>query len=223
MKRTIRTFVAVEIGAAVRQRAGQLIEALAAAGADVKWVEPPNLHLTLQFLDEVAVAEIPRSAQAVGRGTAAIGPFDLEVRGGGAFPNRRPAQDHLARRRPGQQQMIALHDAVEAALGKLGFRKEHRRFEPHLTLGRVRTGGPAVTELGRAFPRAGRFPGRHLPRRRGGGLFQRASARRAALRRWAARGWAESRGRGPGAGDRGQGQLTVDNFPNLRLSLIPNP
>ena len=40
--------------------------------------------------------------------------------------------------------MIALHAAVEAALGKLGFRKEHRRFEPHLTLGRVRSGGPAV-------------------------------------------------------------------------------
>ncbi len=44
--------------------------------------------------------------------------------------------------------MIALHAAVEAALSKLGFRKEHRRFEPHLTLGRARSGGPAVTELG---------------------------------------------------------------------------
>ena len=147
----MRTFVAVEIGAAIRARAGQLIETLAAAGADVKWVEPQNLHLTLQFLGEVAVAEIPQVCAAVGRGTAAIGPFELEVRGAGAFPHPGRPKTIWLGAGSGQQQMIALHDAVEAALGKLGFRKEHRRFEPHLTLGRVRSGGPAVTELGQAL------------------------------------------------------------------------
>jgi 2'-5' RNA ligase len=147
MKRTVRTFVAVEISAAVRARAGELIRTLAAAGADVKWVDPPNLHLTLQFLDEVPVTEIPRVCEAVVRGAAAVAPFELEVRGAGAFPNvGRPKTVWLGTG-PGQQQMIALHDAVEAALCKLGFRKEHRRFEPHLTLGRVRSGGPAVAAL----------------------------------------------------------------------------
>ncbi len=148
MKRTVRTFVAVEIAPAVRARAGELIQTLAAAGADVKWVDPPNLHLTLQFLGEVAVAEIPQVCEAVGRGTAAVAPFELEIRGAGAFPHPgRPKTIWLGTGR-GQAQMIALHGAVEAALSKLGFRKEHRRFEPHLTLGRARSGGPAVTELG---------------------------------------------------------------------------
>ncbi len=87
MKRTVRTFVAVEIAPAVRARAGELIQTLAAAGADVKWVDPPNLHLTLQFLGEVAVAEIPQVCEAVGRGTAAVAPFELEIRGAGAFPH----------------------------------------------------------------------------------------------------------------------------------------
>jgi 2'-5' RNA ligase len=147
MKRSVRTFVAVEIGAAIRARAGELIQTLAAAGADVKWVEPPNLHLTLQFLGEVAVAEIPRVCEAVGRGTATAAPFELEVRGAGAFPHPGRPKTIWLGAGPGQQQMIALHDAVETALGKLGFRKEHRRFEPHLTLGRVRSGGPGVATL----------------------------------------------------------------------------
>ena len=34
--------------------------------------------------------------------------------------------------------MVALHDRVEAPLAELGYREEHRRYQPHLTLGRVR-------------------------------------------------------------------------------------
>ena len=44
--------------------------------------------------------------------------------------------------------MTALHDRVETELAKLGFRKEHRRFQTHLTIGRVRGGGPGIAELG---------------------------------------------------------------------------
>jgi 2'-5' RNA ligase len=38
---------------------------------------------------------------------------------------------------------------MENALGRIGFRKEPRRFAAHLTIGRVRGEGPAVVELGR--------------------------------------------------------------------------
>jgi len=44
--------------------------------------------------------------------------------------------------------MVALHDAIEDALTKLGFSKDRRRYRPHLTIGRVRRGGPGVRELG---------------------------------------------------------------------------
>jgi len=39
--------------------------------------------------------------------------------------------------------MVVLHDRVETELAKLGYRKEHRRFQTHLTIGRVRGGGRA--------------------------------------------------------------------------------
>lgn len=148
MKPTIRTFVAVEINAAVRGRAAELIEQLRAASADVKWVEVQNLHLTLKFLGEVASRETARVCEAVQRGAAELEPFKLEVRGAGAFPNARRPRTIWLGSGSGEQEMVALHGAIEKPLKKLGYRPEHRRFHPHLTIGRVRRGGPGVAELG---------------------------------------------------------------------------
>jgi len=53
MTKTIRTFIAVELPAAVVARAVSLVELLRPAGADVKWVESQNMHLTLKFLGDV--------------------------------------------------------------------------------------------------------------------------------------------------------------------------
>jgi len=148
MKHTLRTFVAIEIGSANRARAEELIETFRAAEADVKWVGPENLHLTLKFLGEVKSRETHRVCEAVQRGAAKVDPFEFELRGAGAFPNARRPRTLWIGGGMGEEEMIALHDHVDAALGKLGFRKEHRRFHPHLTIGRVRRGGPGVVELG---------------------------------------------------------------------------
>ncbi len=87
MKDTVRTFVAVETSSAVRQRAAELIEILAATGAKVSWAKHHNLHLTLKFLDEVRWNEIGGVTQAVREAAQSAEPFDLEIRGAGAFPS----------------------------------------------------------------------------------------------------------------------------------------
>jgi 2'-5' RNA ligase len=147
MKKTFRTFVAVEITSPIRARAAELIGALAAAGADVKWVEPHNLHLTLKFLGEVHERDIAEVCQAVERGAAKVEPFELELRGAGAFPNAARPRTVWLGAGAGAEQMVALHGQVEAALAKLGYREEHRRFQTHLTIGRARGGGPNIAPL----------------------------------------------------------------------------
>lgn len=147
MKDQIRTFVAVELSADVRRRAGELIDLLRGASADVKWVEPHNLHLTLKFLDEVPLKDIPQVCNAVAAAATALPPFSLEITGAGAFPNAdRPRTIWLGAGQ-GAAEMSQLHGRLEEALAELGFRKEHRRFQPHLTLGRVRRPGPALRKL----------------------------------------------------------------------------
>jgi len=137
-----RTFIAVAIPDDVRRRALDCIRALQPVAGDVKWVAPENVHWTLQFLGDVDDLDIPAVCDTAAAAAAEVEPFNVELRGAGAFPaNNRPRTLWLGAG-AGADAMIALQAAVERALKKLGFRGEHRRYVPHLTLGRIRHGRP---------------------------------------------------------------------------------
>lgn len=137
--KSLRTFIAVEISDAVRDKVVALIELLGSASADVKWVEPHNLHLTLQFLGDVPERQIPDVCKAVARGAGEVSPFSLEICGAGAFPNLGKPRTLWLGATDGFDHMADLHDRVAFALADLGFRDEERRFQSHLTIGRVRS------------------------------------------------------------------------------------
>jgi 2'-5' RNA ligase len=137
---TLRCFVAVEASPEVRGRAQALVRQLKTADADVKWIEPDHMHWTIKFLGEVPEKDVPEVCYTVTAALRSQETFEFRAQSCGAFP-------HLGRPRTlwlgggeGTAQMIALAGVVEDALGKVGYRKEARRFEPHLTIGRVRTG-----------------------------------------------------------------------------------
>jgi 2'-5' RNA ligase len=147
MKQSVRAFVAIEVGSEVRSAAGELIEKLAGAGADVKWVESDSMHVTLKFLGDVALKETARICEAVQKAAEKVEPFDLEFCGAGAFPNAGRPRTVWLGTREGHEPMLRLFERVDARLGKLGFRRESRAFHAHLTLGRVRRAGPEIARL----------------------------------------------------------------------------
>jgi RNA 2',3'-cyclic 3'-phosphodiesterase len=106
----------------------------------VKWVEPENLHWTLQFLGDLTDVEMAEVCLRTVRTAAKHEGFTLEARGVGAFPsNQRPRTLWLGAGE-GAESVVALQADIEAALSSLGFRGENRQFVPHLTLGRVGRG-----------------------------------------------------------------------------------
>jgi len=150
MKQTVRSFIALEIGLAVREAATRLVNQLRPAGADVKWVDTQNMHMTLCFLGDVLLRETPDVCRVMGEAIQGLAPFDLEVRGAGAFPDLERPRTIWLGAGEGRESMVELQGRIETALHKkLGYRPEGRRFQPHLTLGRVRSGGPAIVELAR--------------------------------------------------------------------------
>jgi 2'-5' RNA ligase len=147
MADVVRTFIAVEIPAEVKDHANRLIARLQTAGAKVTWVAPRNMHWTLKFLGDVDMLETPKICEAVARAVEPLAPFDVEARGAGGFPDTRRPRTVWIGMGQGTAELAELHDAIERELAGLGYPKDNRRFRPHLTIGRVR-GATAIEELG---------------------------------------------------------------------------
>lgn len=153
----IRTFIAVDLSAATRSAARKLIEKLRPAGADVNWVEAKNMHLTLKFLGEVPSRDTPDVCKAVAEVAAQFEPLTVTCRGAGAFPDLDRPRTVWLGIEEGKEELAALQAAVDDAMLDLGFPREHRSFHPHLTLGRVKQGGPALSELSRLLEKHAEF------------------------------------------------------------------
>ncbi|BEQ14028.1 RNA 2',3'-cyclic phosphodiesterase [Desulfoferula mesophila] len=152
----MRSFIALEMPNQVKDFAAGLIRELKPTGADVKWVEPVNLHLTLKFLGEVDPGATADIITAVERACAGRPPLELAAQGCGAFPGPRAPKVVWLGLAGDIEPLAGLARAIEAALMPLGFEPEQRAFKPHLTLGRVRrprrgSKAPSTAPLSRAL------------------------------------------------------------------------
>ncbi len=116
MEHTVRAFVAVEISSEIRAKARRLMADLAVTTANVKWVEPENLHFTLKFLGNVPLLEVPGVVQAVAEAVRDLPPFDVQAHGAGAFPTPDRPRTLWLGVDEGSDEMCQVHDAVERGL-----------------------------------------------------------------------------------------------------------
>lgn len=136
---TIRSFVAIPLEAEIVSRIEKIYKELKMLPADVKWVQPKSIHLTLKFLGSIEEEAIEGIAQAIQQGMKGFAPWTVAVNNVGAFPSlRNPRVVWIGIEDKGGQ-LITLQNRIEQAMSKLGFEPEKRKFSPHLTLGRVRS------------------------------------------------------------------------------------
>ncbi|MDI6884364.1 MAG: RNA 2',3'-cyclic phosphodiesterase [Hadesarchaea archaeon] len=134
----VRAFIGIDIDEAVRQKLVAAQGQLAATGAQLKLVEAQNIHVTVKFLGEIPDDKISTVAEALVRGAAGTGQFDVRVKGIGVFPNPHYIRVIWAGVDEGRDEVIDLQRKIDRELGPLGFRPE-RGFVPHLTIARVKT------------------------------------------------------------------------------------
>lgn len=135
----IRTFIAIEISEDLRQELAEVQQELRESEADVKWVKPQNLHLTLKFLGDLPeekTREVKEILENIARHTQ---PFEANFAGIGAFPKLDFPRVVWVGIEKGKDELIGLAKEIEEELTRLGIPKEKRGFSAHLTLGRIRS------------------------------------------------------------------------------------
>jgi len=135
----MRAFIAVNLDENLRRCVAETQEKLRATGADVKWVKPESIHLTLKFLGWVDDARLPAVGEAVSAALKGVAPFRLRLEQVGGFPTATAPRVIWVGVKEGAQELSGLAERVEAALEPLGFQREERAFSPHVTVGRHRT------------------------------------------------------------------------------------
>jgi len=134
----IRAFIAIEIDPAIITRLTALQQQWRCAEAPVTWSRPEGLHLTLKFLGNVPEERLPSITETLARIAHAHFPFVLRVEGVGGFPTLKRPRVLWAGIGEGSAPATMLAREIETALEALGFPRESRPFNPHLTLGRVK-------------------------------------------------------------------------------------
>jgi 2'-5' RNA ligase len=135
----IRAFIALEINEDVRRSLGALQAELKESGAQVSWVRPENIHLTLVFLGNVFEALVGPLSRRLDAIAAEISGFSLQVSGTGTFGSKRHPRVVWAGIEGVPPELEELHGKVAAAVRELDVPLENRPFRAHLTLGRVRS------------------------------------------------------------------------------------
>ena len=134
----LRTFLAIDVDAETRERLASVAAALRGGGAKVRPVAAENIHVTLNFLGDVAdeaLADVCRAAADV---AAANEPFTFAVRGVQCMPPRGRVRIVWADVDDADGRLTDLQGQLTGAMSTLGFRPDAREYHPHLTIARVK-------------------------------------------------------------------------------------
>lgn len=104
------------------------------------------MHVTLKFLGAVEPREVVAIDAALSRSAGAAAPTRGRLRNVGSFPHLRRPRVLWVGLETGDESLLRLHSSLEAGFAEIGFRPEKRRFDPHVTIGRVR-GNRGLREL----------------------------------------------------------------------------
>ncbi len=135
----MRTFIAIELPEEIRIVLNRIQDELKQTQADVKWVKPENIHLTLKFLGEIEQDLVKKIHPVLDDIAQKNSAFSLYLSELGAFPKLQyPRVIWIGLTNDRQVSEIA--EDLEKRMLKIGLPAESRPFSTHITLGRVRSG-----------------------------------------------------------------------------------
>jgi RNA 2',3'-cyclic 3'-phosphodiesterase len=133
----MRMFISIGITEDVRRACMDMISRLMGSGADLRTIDPDNLHMTLKFLGEVREDGVKDISERIRKVAFAEPPFTLGISMLGYFGSTRFPRTVWAGVSDGRDRLISISKALNNELSHI--RNEEKEPRPHLTLARVKT------------------------------------------------------------------------------------
>jgi len=133
-----RIFIAVKVepGAELERMISSLKSLL--ASERIKWVDLLNIHLTLVFLGDTEEIRLPEISGLLKGICNDFPAFEFLLMGTGVFKNFRDPRIIWAGVK-NSEELNELQSLMAAGLKSAGFISEDRHFNPHLTIGRIKS------------------------------------------------------------------------------------
>jgi 2'-5' RNA ligase len=135
----IRSFLAIELPKPILKKIEEVQGDLRSAHADVRWVNPEKIHLTLKFFGNIEESRIDPIFKSIEEPIRNTLPFSLKVQGVGAFPNLKNPRVIWMGLVDGREILVSFQKQIETQFEEIGFQSEDRSFHPHLTFGRMKS------------------------------------------------------------------------------------
>lgn len=133
---SIRAFIGIDLDSQTRERLLAVQRDILKIDqfSSVKAVDPGIAHITLSFLGNKTFSELSLIVEALR--SISFHPFCVTVCGIGVFPNMKKIRViHVAL--SDSEDLKTLHELIDEAL-KGGHKPDKKKFDPHITLGRVK-------------------------------------------------------------------------------------
>jgi len=135
----IRSFIAFDMeNDSVLNRIASIQKTLMQTNADLKMVEPKNIHITVRFMGPINPDMIEKIYVAMKN--VKFTPFNIQLTGMGLFPTVNYPRVVWAGITDGAEQLKSIFEQLEPQIHDLGFASDPNGFSPHLTIARVRSG-----------------------------------------------------------------------------------
>ncbi len=142
-----RCFIAINLSENVKEQLDKLISQLKKINCApvINYVKSKGVHLTLHFLGYLDEQQINQIQDILKNLTSQYSATKLLTQTIGAFPNlERPRVVFLASEEKNQGNIVGLQQKLGEEIEKMGIEVDHRPWQPHLTLARIK--GPCQFE-----------------------------------------------------------------------------
>ena len=134
----MRLFVALEPPLSLRQEMVRALKALQSVKhKGINWVNPENLHLTVNFIGEVAEHQVEDLKVLISAQASKLSAMKLKIEGIDLYPHRDPRLIWLTLSGD-EKELLHLNRQLLGSMRGMGIDADAKKLKLHVTLGRIK-------------------------------------------------------------------------------------